>query len=136
TRGETVALALARKGRVAEPTGEAELYAQRLSRSTGVAMRAARMLWEASVGSAIPAACLETLRQTLTRFDEETPVMPPGLTAQTVRAGLGRPPQEAFAELEPEPLATGPISQVHAAALPAGRRAAGKTLCRGRGPAR
>src|SRR2546430_5058440 len=102
TSGETVALALARKCRVAEPAGEAELYAQQLSRSTDVATRAARMLWSASVGSTIPAACLDTFGRTLTGFDEDTPVMPPDLTSRTVRDALGRPPREAFAEFDPE----------------------------------
>jgi predicted unusual protein kinase regulating ubiquinone biosynthesis (AarF/ABC1/UbiB family) len=135
TSGETVALALARKGRMAEPADEAERYARRLSRSAGVATRAAQLLWSALVGSAIPADCLETLGQSLTGLGEDTPVMPPDLTAQTVRAALGRVPQDAYAAFDPEPFAAGPISQVHAAVLHDGRWVAVKILYRGVGQA-
>lgn len=126
TSGETVALALARKSRAAEPTDEAELYARRLSRCEPVAMRAAQLLWSALVGTSLPAVSAAALAQTLTGFDERPETMSPDLTERTVRTALGRSPLQAYAAFDPEPFGAGPTSQVHAAVLPDGRRVAVK----------
>jgi predicted unusual protein kinase regulating ubiquinone biosynthesis (AarF/ABC1/UbiB family) len=123
TSGETVAVALARKRRQA---GDAEPYAQLLDRFTGVAVKAGQLLWTATAGAVMPAATLKAFQRALTGFTEDAPIMPPELTARTVRAELGRPPQDVFAEFDPTPFATGPICQVHAAVLHDGRRVAVK----------
>ncbi len=131
TSGETVALALARKGRRAEPTDEAELYARLLGRAGPVALRAARLLWSALVGTAMPAACTAALEQELTGYDADVEVMSPDLTVQTVRGTLGRTPAQAYAEFTPEPLGAGAVGQVHSALLHDGRRVAVKIRYRG-----
>lgn len=132
TSGETVAVALARKkGSAGGPAGEAEQYAQRLGRSSRIAVKAGQMLWTASVGAVLPPALLKTFEQKLTGFTDNAPVMPPDLTDRTVRDELGEPPQEVFAEFDPTPFATGPGCQVHAAVLHDGRRVAVKVRYRG-----
>jgi predicted unusual protein kinase regulating ubiquinone biosynthesis (AarF/ABC1/UbiB family) len=123
TSGETVAVALARKRRQARET---EPYARLLDRFTGVAVKAGQLLWTATVGTVMPAATLNAFRQALTGFTDEAPIMPPELTARTVRAELGGSPPDVFAEFDPTPFATGPICQVHAAVLHDGRRVAVK----------
>jgi predicted unusual protein kinase regulating ubiquinone biosynthesis (AarF/ABC1/UbiB family) len=129
TSGETVAVALARKK--GQDAAAADGYAQRLDRSATIAIKAGQMLWTAIVGTSMPAATLDVFRQALTGYTEDPPLMPPELTAQTVRTELGRSPRELFAEFDPTPLATGPICQVHAAVLHDGRRAAVKIRYRG-----
>jgi predicted unusual protein kinase regulating ubiquinone biosynthesis (AarF/ABC1/UbiB family) len=124
TSGETVAAALARKRR----QKDAEPYEQLVARYAGVAVRAGQLLWTATVGTDLPAATLSAVKQGCT---EDAPVMPPELTARTVRTELGRPPHEVFAEFDPAPFATGAICQVHAAVLPDGRRVVVKIRYRG-----
>lgn len=124
TSGETVAAALARKRR----QNDAEPYELLVSRFAGVAVRAAELLWTATVGADLPAATLSAVKQ---GFTEDAPVMPPELTARTVHVELGKPPHEVFAEFDPVPFATGPICQEHAAVLPDGRRVAVKIRYRG-----
>ncbi|WP_405792553.1 AarF/UbiB family protein [Streptomyces sp. NBC_01506] len=131
TSGETVALALARKGRGPEPTDEAELYARQLGRARPVALRAARLLWSALVGTAMPDRCTAALERELTGYDDDVKVMSPGLTEQTVRGTLGRTPAQAYAEFAAEPFGVGALGQVHSALLRDGRRVAVKIRYRG-----
>lgn len=123
TSGEAVAVALAARGRAARSV---ERYAERLGQSRGVAVRAGQMLWSASVGSVMPAACAEVFRKALAGFGANAPVMPPQMAGQAVRDELGGAPREMFAEFDPVPFAAGPVGQVHAAVLPGGRRVAVK----------
>lgn len=131
TSGETVAMALARKGRGAEPADEAERYARRLGRARPVALGAARLLWSALVGAAMPAGYAAAIEQELAGYDEDVAVMPADLTARTVRGTLGRTPAQAYAEFAPEPFGAGPTGQVHRALLHDGRQVAVKIRYRG-----
>lgn len=125
TSGETVAAALARKNRRPEP------YEQVLGRFAGIAVRAGQLLWTAALGTDMPATTLAVFRQSLTGWATDPPVMPPELTARTIRTELGAPPPDLFAEFEPAPFATGALCQTHHAVLPDGRRAAVRIRYRG-----
>jgi predicted unusual protein kinase regulating ubiquinone biosynthesis (AarF/ABC1/UbiB family) len=135
TSGETVAAALRRKGRAARQARADERYAERLSRSMDVAIKAGQMLWLVTVGSTMPAADHGTLRQALSGLCEDSASMPPGLVGKTVEAELGGPPETVFAEFDPVPLAPASIGQVHSAVLHGGRRVAVKVRYPGAGDA-
>lgn len=128
TSGETVAAALARKRRQA---GDGDAYERLVGRYAGVAVRAAQLLWTAAVGTDMPAATATAVRQALTGYTDDAPVMPPELAERTVHTELGGPPHELFAEFDLTPSATGQVCQTHEAVLPDGRRATVEIRYRG-----
>jgi len=65
-------------------------------------------------------------RRTLSRLQDSVPPMSPELAARVVTEELGRPPEQAFATWDPEPIAAASIGQVHRAITLDGRAVAVK----------
>jgi predicted unusual protein kinase regulating ubiquinone biosynthesis (AarF/ABC1/UbiB family) len=65
-------------------------------------------------------------RRTLSRLQDSVPPMSPDLAAQVVTEELGRPPEQAFATWDPQPIAAASIGQVHRAITLDGRAVAVK----------
>jgi predicted unusual protein kinase regulating ubiquinone biosynthesis (AarF/ABC1/UbiB family) len=66
------------------------------------------------------------VRRTLSRLQDSIPPMSPELAAQVVLEELGLPPEQAFAQWDPEPIAAASIGQVHRAITHDGRAVAVK----------
>jgi len=65
-------------------------------------------------------------RRQLEGLQDRLPPRPYDEIAARIRAELGRAPEDAFSELDPVPVATASLAQVHVARLPDGRKVAVK----------
>jgi predicted unusual protein kinase regulating ubiquinone biosynthesis (AarF/ABC1/UbiB family) len=65
-------------------------------------------------------------RRTLGRLQDSVPPMSPELAAGVIAEELGSPPEQVFAEWDPEPIAAASIGQVHRAITRDGRAVAVK----------
>jgi predicted unusual protein kinase regulating ubiquinone biosynthesis (AarF/ABC1/UbiB family) len=98
----------------------AEDVAATLGTMKGVLMKLGQMASYIDDGLS-PAA-----RRTLSRLQDSVPPMSPELAAQVVTEELGRPPDQAFATWDPQPIAAASIGQVHRAITHDGRAVAVK----------
>ncbi|GAA2589459.1 AarF/ABC1/UbiB kinase family protein [Actinomadura fulvescens] len=131
TAGEAVVASLRRKVTGTDTTADvharaAERYVERLGRSKGVLMKAGQLLSFVSFAPAVAGEYQSVYQAAMARLQDSAPPMPPEVARGVVIAELGGPPEEVFAEFEPEPLAAASIGQVHAARLHDGRRVAVK----------
>jgi predicted unusual protein kinase regulating ubiquinone biosynthesis (AarF/ABC1/UbiB family) len=139
TAGEAVVVGLRKKLTGAEGTEfqvrTAERYAELLGSSKGALMKAGQMLSFVSLGSAVDGEFQAIFQGALTRLRDDAPPMAPELAREVLERELGRPAEEAFAEIDWEPLAAASIGQVHAARLHDGRAVAVKVQYPGVGDA-
>jgi predicted unusual protein kinase regulating ubiquinone biosynthesis (AarF/ABC1/UbiB family) len=127
TAGEAVIASLRRRQREPEDHARrAERYVELLGRSKGALMKAGQILSVVPFGAAVPAENRVLFQSAMSRLQAEAPPMAPELAAQVVRAELGAPPEDVFAEFSAQPMAAASIGQVHAARLRDGRRVAVK----------
>jgi predicted unusual protein kinase regulating ubiquinone biosynthesis (AarF/ABC1/UbiB family) len=130
TAGESIAVGLRAKLTGVEDPGfharAAERYAELLGRSKGVLMKAGQMLSFLAIVP-LPSAEMRSIYQTaLERLRSDAPPMPPELARATLERELGKPAEDAFAEIDWRPLAAASIGQVHAGRLHDGRAVAVK----------
>ena len=98
----------------------AQDVAETLGAMKGVLMKIGQM------ASYIDEGLSPAVRRTLSRLQDSVPPMSPQLAATVVDEELGQPPEQAFAEWDPEPIAAASIGQVHRAITHDGRAVAVK----------
>jgi predicted unusual protein kinase regulating ubiquinone biosynthesis (AarF/ABC1/UbiB family) len=98
----------------------AQDVAETLGAMKGVLMKIGQM------ASYIDEGLSPAVRRTLSRLQDSVPPMSPQLAATVVEEELGQPPERAFAEWDPEPIAAASIGQVHRAITHDGRAVAVK----------
>ena len=89
----------------------AEQVFELLGGMKGAIMKLGQML--SVVADGLP----EVYQQALRGLQQSAPPMAPSLVAHVIRAELGQPPERAFFEFSPEPVAAASIGQVHRAKL-------------------
>ncbi len=104
----------------------AERYADVLSRSKGVLMKAGQLLSFVDTTAALDGQYGEVYRVALASLQADAEPMDPEVAAAVVESELGRPPEVLFAEFSPTPIAAASIGQVHAARLHDGTEVAVK----------
>lgn len=104
----------------------AERYAELLGSSKGALMKAGQMISFVSLGPAVGGEFQATYQAALTRLRNDAPPMAPELAREVLERELGCTTEDAFAELDREPLAAASIGQVHAGRLHDGRAVAVK----------
>lgn len=104
----------------------AQRYADVLSRSKGVLMKAGQILSFVDTSAALDGKYGEVYRAALASLQADAEPMEPVLVAAAVESELGRPPEQLFAEFSREPIAAASIGQVHTARLHDGTEVAVK----------
>ncbi|HYN95130.1 MAG TPA: AarF/ABC1/UbiB kinase family protein [Pilimelia sp.] len=105
----------------------AERYATVLGRHRGLLMKVGQILsFVPMAPTSQPGGPQDLYQNALARLQDDAPPMSAQEAAAVLTAELGAPPEDLFAEFDPQPLAAASIGQVHAARLADGRRVAVK----------
>src|SRR4051812_19096544 len=104
----------------------AERYADVLSRSKGVLMKAGQILSFVDTSAVLEGQYGEVYRAAFASLQADAEPMEPVLVAAVIESELDRPPEELFAEFSRTPIAAASIGQVHAGRLHDGTEVAVK----------